>query len=128
MPQPRADLFNETCPSRGVLELIGGKWSLLILCSLRDGPVRTGALKRHISGISQKMLTQTLRELERHGLLERIDHGEVPPRVDYRLTRLGRSLQTLMSGLERWIVEHYPRMRDAAAKSAVTESPRALRG
>ena len=72
---PRADIFNATCPSRNVLELIGGKWSMLILCALRTGPERTLSLKRRIDGVSQKMLTQTLRELQRHGLIERIDSG-----------------------------------------------------
>jgi DNA-binding HxlR family transcriptional regulator len=108
---PRADIFNGSCPSRDVLELIGGKWSVLVLCALRLGPQRTLSLKRRIDGISQKMLTQTLREMERHGLIQRIDYREVPPRVEYRLTRLGQSLSVLMDQVEAWIVEHYPRMR-----------------
>jgi DNA-binding HxlR family transcriptional regulator len=98
------------CPSRGVLSLIGGKWSMLILCTLREGPVRTGALRRDVGGISQKMLTQTLRELERHGLIERISYDEVPPRVEYKLTRLGRSLSELIEQIEVWVTTHYPRI------------------
>lgn len=116
---PRADIFNATCPSRNVLELIGGKWSMLILCALRAGPERTLSLKRRIDGVSQKMLTQTLRDLQRHGLIERIDYREVPPRVEYRLTRLGQSLSVLMDQIEAWIVAHYPRMRRTAEEFEV---------
>lgn len=111
---PRADIFNGNCPSRGMLELIGGKWSMLVLCALRNGPQRTLALKRRIDGISQKMLTQTLRDLQRHGIVQRTDYREVPPRVEYGLTRLGESLKELMDQVEAWIVQHYPRMRRLA--------------
>lgn len=111
---PRADIFNGNCPSRGMLELIGGKWSMLVLCALRNGPLRTLALKRRIDGISQKMLTQTLRDLQRHGIVQRTDYREVPPRVEYGLTRLGESLRELMDQVEAWIVQHYPRMRRLA--------------
>lgn len=80
---------------------------MLIVCSLRDGPIRTGALRRGVDGISQKMLTQTLRDLERHGIVKRISYDEIPPRVEYKLTRLGQSLSELIDGLERWVVSHY---------------------
>ncbi len=102
-----ADLFNADCPSRDVLELVGSKWSMLVLCTLKNGPVRTGELRRAITGISQKMLTQTLRDLERNGIIDRIDHKEVPPRVEYKLTEVGRSLSRLMKQMELWIVKHY---------------------
>ncbi len=111
---PRPDLYNPRCPSRSILQLIGGKWSMLLLCTLRSGPVRTGALRRAIGGISQKMLTQTLRELERHGLIERICYDEIPPRVEYKLTRLGRSLSELIVDIEHWVETHYSRMSDEA--------------
>jgi DNA-binding HxlR family transcriptional regulator len=114
MPTKKPDVFDPACPSREVLGLISGKWSLMVICSLSAGPVRTLMLKRRIGGISQKMLTQTLRELERHGLIERIDYGEVPPRVDYRLTSLGKSLGPVVKAMEDWITRHYPRMRAAA--------------
>lgn len=107
-----ADLYNPKCPSRKILQLIGSKWSMLLLCTLRSGPVRTGALRREVGGISQKMLTQTLRDLERHGLVERISYDEIPPRVEYRLTRLGRSLSDLIEEIERWIEGHYLRLAD----------------
>lgn len=102
-----ADLFNTDCPSRDVLELVGSKWSMLLLCTLKNGPVRTGDLRRSVSGISQKMLTQTLRDLERNGIIDRIDYAEVPPRVEYKLTKVGHSLSRLMKQLEFWIIEHY---------------------
>ncbi len=103
-----ANPYNLNCPSRDVLALIGGKWAILILCCLQQGPVRTGVLLRQVGGISQKMLTQTLRDLERDGFVERISYPEVPPRVEYRLTELGHSLSALARGLEQWVVAHYP--------------------
>lgn len=110
MPKKSADPYNPKCPSRGILELIGSKWSMLLLCTLRNGPVRTGALRRHIGGISQKMLTQTLRDLERHGIIERIVYDEIPPKVEYRLSRVGRSLAELIEQIEAWVENHYPRL------------------
>jgi DNA-binding HxlR family transcriptional regulator len=103
-----ANPYDLRCPSRDVLELIGGKWAILILCCLQQGPVRTGALMRSVGGISQKMLTQTLRNLERDGFVERISHPEVPPRVEYQLTALGRSLSEQARALEQWVVTNYP--------------------
>jgi DNA-binding HxlR family transcriptional regulator len=110
MPKPKANPFNASCPSQDILALIGGKWSMLLLCSLRAGPVRTGELARRAGGISQKMLTQTLRELTRHGIVCRKDHGEVPPRVEYSLTSLGRSLAALVVEIENWVTANYNRM------------------
>lgn len=107
---PKANVYNRDCPSQEILALIGGKWSMLIVCSLGAGPRRTHDLKRHLSGISAKMLTQTLRELERHGIVHRRDYGEVPPRVEYRLTALGRSLAKLVIGIEEWVTANYSRM------------------
>lgn len=103
----RFNPFDALCPSRDVLALIGGKWSLLILCLLKDGSMRTGTLMRNVSGISQKMLTQTLRDLERSGVIERISYSEVPPRVEYRLTEMGETLSPLVFQLEQWVVQRY---------------------
>ena len=114
MPSKHANPYNASCPSRKILELIGSKWSMLLLCRLRDGAVRTGTLRREVAGISQKMLTQTLRDLERHGFIERISYAEIPPRVEYRLTRLGRSLSALVDEIEQWVADHYPRLVDEA--------------
>jgi DNA-binding HxlR family transcriptional regulator len=113
---PKADPYNRECPSQGILALIGGKWSMLVLCALRAGPTRTHALKRRLDGVSAKMLTQTLRELERHGIVERQDFGEVPPRVEYRLSALGRSLSTLVVEIERWVETNYTRMTGSARR------------
>jgi DNA-binding HxlR family transcriptional regulator len=104
----KADLFDPNCSSRDVLELIGSKWSMLLLCALYDSKTRTGQLKRKIQGISQKMLTQTLREMQQNGIVKRISYPEVPPRVEYELTELGYSLAQLVVKMEQWIVKHYP--------------------
>ena len=110
MTSTRANPFNPSCPSQDILALIGGKWSMLLLCILAEGPVRTGELARRAGGISQKMLTQTLRELERHGIVQRRDYSEVPPRVEYSLTALGRSLSALVRQIEGWVESNYSRM------------------
>ncbi len=107
MLAPSADVMCEICPSRRVLALIADKWTMLILPALQDGPRRNAELMRAVGGVSQKMLTQTLRELERNGLIERHDYGEVPPRVDYRLTGLGRSLTEPIWALDRWAERHF---------------------
>jgi DNA-binding HxlR family transcriptional regulator len=106
----KANLYSGLCPSRNLLSLVGTKWAMLIIVVLREGAVRTGALRRMVGGISQKMLTQTLRELERNGLVERIAYEEVPPRVEYRLTALGRSLSELVMQIEAWVTKHYGRI------------------
>lgn len=103
----KANLFDPNCSSRDVLELIGGKWSMLLVCALYDSKTRTGQLKRRVQGISQKMLTQTLRELQQNGIVKRISYPEVPPRVEYELTPLGYSLGELVVKMEQWIVKHH---------------------
>jgi DNA-binding HxlR family transcriptional regulator len=110
----KANPFNASCPSQDILALIGGKWSMLLLCVLSEGPIRTGELARRAGGISQKMLTQTLRELERHGIVRRRDFGEVPPRVEYSLTPLGESLSQLVRKIEAWVESNYSRMTRVA--------------
>jgi len=111
---PKAIVYSRDCPSQNILALIGSKWSLLILCALRAGPRRTHALKRRLQGVSSKMLTQTLRELERHGIVHRHDFAEVPPRVEYSLTPLGRSLAGLVVDIEKWVTANYNRMTGVA--------------
>src|SRR5215213_2787822 len=108
------DVFNADCPSQSILALIGGKWSLLIVCALRAQPKRTHELKRRLAGVSSKMLTQTLRELERFGIVARKDYGEIPPRVEYSLTALGRSLAALVVEIEQWVSANYTRMTGSA--------------
>lgn len=102
------DVYAKDCPSRQVLDRIGDTWSVLIIVSLADGPRRYSELAARIEGVSPKMLTQTLRGLERDGLLTRAVFAEVPPRVEYDLTTLGHSLLGLVSGLEAWAQEHMP--------------------
>jgi DNA-binding HxlR family transcriptional regulator len=110
----RANPFDPNCPSQDILALIGGKWSMLLLCVLSEGPIRSGELGRRAGGISQKMLSQTLRELERHGIVRRRDFGEVPPRVEYSLTPLGESLSGLVRHIEAWVESNYSRMTRVA--------------
>jgi DNA-binding HxlR family transcriptional regulator len=99
---PRADVLNAACPSRRVLELIANKWALLIIPLLRGAPQRNNELLRKVGGISQKMLTQTLRDLELNGLVLRDDRQTVPPHVEYRLSELGLSLSRALIPVDRW--------------------------
>lgn len=117
----KANLFDPDCPSRDVLELIGNKWSMLLLCALYDSKTRTGQLKRKLQGISQKMLTQTLREMQQHGIVKRISYPEVPPRVEYELTELGYSLAELVVNMERWIVKHHALLLMARKKRSIVK-------
>jgi len=102
----KPDLFDASCPSRAVLDLIADKWSILVLSAIHYGLHRNGELLRRIDGISQKALTRTLRDLEHHGLVCRVDHFEVPPRVDYSLTKTGESLFPLLESLCAWALDH----------------------
>lgn len=108
------------CPVRDVLDRIGDKWSVLVITLLGDGPMRFMELKRAIGLVSQRMLTRTLRGLERDGLLTRTVHPVVPPRVDYELTDLGRSLQGLLAQLTEWAFAHNDDV--AAARAAYRDS------
>lgn len=96
-----------------ILSRIGDKWSVLIVMMLREGPLRFGELKRSIGGISQRMLTLTLRGLERDGLVTRTVFPTIPPRVDYELTDLGRSLARPVDALGTWAFENHGRIEQA---------------
>jgi DNA-binding HxlR family transcriptional regulator len=102
----KTDVSNETCPARQALELLPGKWALPVISALGDSTLRNNALLRRLDGISQKVLSQTLRALEQKGLVERVDHQTVPPRVEYRLTPMGRSLSEALTTLDRWAEVH----------------------
>jgi len=104
------------CPSQAVMALLAGKWALPILTELARGPIRNNALLRRIDGVSQKVLTQNLRELERNGLIERLDHGTVPPSVEYRLSALGHSLDRTLIGLDRWAERHEAALTEARSR------------
>lgn len=109
----QGNVYSENCPSRAALELVAGKWALLIVPLLASRPVRNNEFLRQVEGISQKMLTQTLRELERNGLVERIDFKTVPPHVEYRLTPLGHSLSEALVVVDRWAEENHPKLLQA---------------
>jgi DNA-binding HxlR family transcriptional regulator len=98
------DPYRQDCPSRRLLDRIGDRWTVLIVGALDPGPQRFGALAARVGGISQKMLAQTLRSLERDGFVTRTVYPEIPPRVEYELTALGRSLQAPLRALEEWAI------------------------
>jgi DNA-binding HxlR family transcriptional regulator len=100
------DAYLATCPTRQLLDVLSDKWVCLVVNALATGPKRHSELARVIAGVSQKMLTQTLRGLERDGLVTRTVTASVPVRVDYELTDLGRSLLQLVSALEDWAETH----------------------
>ncbi|MBX3195721.1 MAG: helix-turn-helix transcriptional regulator [Microbacteriaceae bacterium] len=100
------DPSRRDCPSRRLLDRIGDRWTVLIVVALEPGSKRFTELVAEVDGISQKMLTQTLRSLERDGFLTRTAYPVVPPRVEYELTDLGRSLHAQVRALELWAVEH----------------------
>jgi DNA-binding HxlR family transcriptional regulator len=107
------DVWSASCPSRAALEVVGSKWALLIVPLLARQPLRNNELLRQVGGISQKMLTQTLRELERHGLVRRIDHQTVPPHVEYQLTALGCSLSEALVVVDRWAENNFAAVASA---------------
>lgn len=114
------DVFSATCPSRAALELVANKWALLIVPALHDGPMRNNELLRRVGGISQKMLTQTLRDLERNGLVLRTDHHCVPPHVEYALSDTGRPLSEAFDAVGRWAEAHHRDLADARKAFDVT--------
>ena len=114
----KGDPCDANCPSRDILDLIGDRWSLLLLLVIAQGYHRNGALKRRVGGISQKMLTQTLRALETSGLVERHDFQTVPPHVEYHLTSLGASLGHSLTPLFEWIEREFPAVQAARAAFA----------
>lgn len=97
-----------TCNARDVLDRVGDRWSLSVVYELRDGTRRFTELKHAVDGISQRMLTVTLRNLERDGLVARTVYPVVPPRVDYELTAMGQTLLSAASELIAWVVRHAP--------------------
>ncbi len=117
-----ADAFNPDCQVRLVLDRIGDKWSVLVVLALRDGPCRFTGLRTTIGGVTPKVLTQTLRAMERDGLLTRRVFAEVPPRVEYQLTALGMSLQGPINAITDWAEEHLAEI--ISAREATTPALR----
>lgn len=97
------EVFTDGCPTRVVLDHIMSKWGVLVLLALSDGTLRWGELRREVDGISEKMLASTLRTLEADGIVSRTSYPEVPPRVEYALTELGRELMERMLPLVEWV-------------------------
>ncbi|SEM26245.1 winged helix-turn-helix transcriptional regulator [Nonomuraea pusilla] len=121
-PSP-GDLFDPACPTRQVLDRIGGKWESMLIKVLADaepGEVRFAELRRRVTGISQKMLSQTLRSLERDGLVRRRVEPTVPPAVHYSLTPLGRSLDGPLAAVRAWAERHITAV--VAARAAYDEA------
>lgn len=119
----RGNVLDPKCPSRAILDLLAEKWALLVIHLLLAGPCRTAELRRRIGGVSEKMLIQTLRKLERHGFVERFDFREVPPKVEYRLTSLGRSLGKAVRALDRWVEFNMRAVLEAKRRFDLEKSP-----
>jgi DNA-binding HxlR family transcriptional regulator len=123
MKPTRASVLKPQCPSRIVLDRIADKWTALIIQVLANGTRRYGALRREIGGISQKMLTQTLRSLERDGLVLRKVHPVVPAKVEYSLTPLGRTLIDPLHALCQWSERHLPELQANRTRARILEQP-----
>lgn len=104
------DAFARDCASRVVLDRIGDRWTVLVVVALADGRLRFSELRSRIEGITPKVMTQTLRALERDGLITREVFAEVPPRVEYELTALGRDLLAPIDAIRIWAEEHASRI------------------
>jgi DNA-binding HxlR family transcriptional regulator len=116
------DGFVADCQARLVFDFFTHTWNAVVIFALREGPRRPGELREAIGGISAKVLTQTLRRLERAGLVARTAYAEAPPRVEYALTELGRSLLEPIGAFGRWAEEHADEVL-AAEERAATGSP-----
>jgi len=108
-------VFAATCPTRRVLDIIADKWTTLVIIALAGGTKRFQQLRREVGGVTQKMLTQTLRTLERDGLVNRRAYPTVPPRVEYSLTPLGASLTEPLGALRAWAETHVEEIEAARA-------------
>jgi DNA-binding HxlR family transcriptional regulator len=123
----KVDTAHEDCQAvTETLDRIGDKWTVMVVGVLEQGPLRYNEIRRAIDGISQRMLTLTLKELERDGLVTRTMYPTIPPRVDYELTQLGRNLMTPLRSLYDWAVKHRPAM--LAARKRFAEKERAAAG
>ncbi|WP_433185816.1 winged helix-turn-helix transcriptional regulator [Actinoallomurus sp. CA-150999] len=116
LPTPVTVEEHEACPATGVLRRVGEKWGVLVLSLLATRPYGFNELDRAVQGLSRRVLTRTLRTLERDGLISRTVHPGRPPRVEYALTDLGRSLREPLLMLGRWAVDHEADIRAARAR------------
>jgi DNA-binding HxlR family transcriptional regulator len=122
LPNDSPECTNVELTLSDLLERIGGKWAVLVIRQLNHGPHRFSELKRSIEGISQKMLTATLRDLERDGFISRTVTPSIPPRVDYELTELGLDLRVPLHALATWAVENRERVHAARERFAQREA------
>ncbi len=113
MEHPPFNVFDARCPSREAFEHVTGRWGALTLGSLRCGPLRFGALRRAVDGVSDRMLSQTLGQLERDGLVHREDHHTNPPHVEYSLTPAGRRVADQVVALARTLESVMPEVMSA---------------
>ena len=119
---PAWNVFDSNCPTRQVLDCIADKWTVLIIRRLAEGTLRFAQLRRAVDGISQKVLTNTLRALERDGIVTRRIYASVPPKVEYSLTSLGRSLCNLVEGICCWAEANIEQVQ--AAREVYDGAPR----
>ena len=118
----RGDVYAPACPSRGVLDHVTSRWGVLILVRLLEGTYRFSELRRSVGGVSEKMLAQTLQNLEADGFVHREVHAEVPPRVEYSLTPLGREIAERVEGLVEWLEASMPRITSARARAQAAKA------
>jgi DNA-binding HxlR family transcriptional regulator len=124
MSAPAWNVMLSTCPSRTSLAKIANKWTAMIVISLSNGPQRFGMIRQEVGGISGKVLAETLRDLERDGILTRTSYDEMPPRVEYELTALGGTLREPLGALGQWAEHHIEEVlsaRDAYDRRTIRE-------
>lgn len=117
---PLYNVYDAGCPSRTVLNRIGDRWTALVIGVLAERPHRFGELRRRVDGVSQKMLTQTLRSLEQDGLVTRTAFATVPVTVEYALTPLGKTLIPVLAGIRDWAEDHIADVLVARERAAGT--------
>lgn len=123
----RFDAFSATCPAREILASVANKWTVLVLSVLTEDTTRFNELRRRVQGVTQKVLTQTLRDLERLGLVSRKIYAEVPPRVEYSLTPLGHSLVKVLDSIKDWTESHAPEVMHAQQRFEKAQAAKARR-
>jgi DNA-binding HxlR family transcriptional regulator len=116
------DVYNKDCPSQKVLSRVADKWAALVICALYEHKImRNGELMKKIGGINQKMLTQTLRNLEMDGLIEREIYPTVPPKVEYKLTELGKGIYGPLDKICKWTEDNLAELKNIWAKGKETK-------